>query len=641
MPEEHQVAGRLRFGVFEVDLRAGELRKHGLRVRIQEQPFQVLAMLVQHAGEVVTREELQKKLWPADTFVDFDHGLNKAISKIREALSDAAESPRFVETVARRGYRFLAEVRAADTAAARGPDLTTQPHTEAGARERPDIAGTVATPKKLSGSLARKISVVALLLVMAALAWKLPTWSRKSSAIRSLAVLPLESLSNDASQDYFADGMTDELISDLGQISALRVISRTSVMGYKHARKPLPQIARELNVDAVVEGTVLRSGDQVRITAQLIEASSDRHLWSQSYEGELRDTLALQNRVAGAIADEIRINLNPQERAALKNARVVNPQAYESYLKGRYFWNKRTANGLKVALAYFNQAIDEDANYAQAYSGLADTYALLGDWQYAVMTPKEAFPKAKAAAIKALELDSALGEAHNSLAFCLDGFDWDLESAGKEFQRAIELNPGYATAHHWYAWHLSLLGRYDEAVVEMKKAQSLDPLSLIINADLAELLVLAHSYDESIRQSLKTIEMDPNFALAHNQLGQAYLQKGMREEAIAELQNALQLSGGSPTCMANLARAYAAAGKRGEAEKLLSELKKRSRPGYSHATEIAVIYGALGEKDQAMSWLEKGYEERFNPGVLLRPGFDPLRSDPRFEELVRRIGLPR
>jgi TolB-like protein len=249
-----------------------------------------------------------------------------------------------------------------------------------------------------------------------------------------LAVLPLESLSNEASQDYFADGMTDELISDLGQISALRVISRTSVMTYKHARKPLPQIACELNVDAVVEGTVLRSGDQVRITAQLIEAATDKHLWSQSYEGELRDTLTLQNKVASAIADQIRINLNPQEQAALKNAKFVNPQAYESFLKGRYFWNKRTADGLKVALAYFNQAVDEDPKYAQAYSGLADTYALLGDWQYAVMTPKEALPKAKAAAIKALELDGALGEAHNSLAFVLDGFDWDLDAGGKEFR---------------------------------------------------------------------------------------------------------------------------------------------------------------------------------------------------------------
>src|SRR4029453_4213237 len=457
----------------------------------------------------------------------------------------------------------------------------------------------------------------------------------------SLAVLPLESLSSDASQDYFADGMTDELISDLGQISALRVISRTSVMAYKHTRKPLPQIARELNVDAVVEGTVLRSGDQVRITAQLIEGSTDRHVWSQSYQGELRDTLALQNNVARAIADQIRISVNPQEQAVLGSAAVVNPAAYESYLKGRYFWNKRTADGLKVALAYFNQAIDEDAKYARAYSGLADTYALLGDWQYAVMTPKEALPKAKAAAIKALELNNALGEAHNSLAFCLDGFDWDFDSAGNEFRRAIELNPGYATAHHWYAWHLALLRRYDEAIVEMRTALNLDPLSLIINADLAELLALAHRSDDSIQQSRKTIEMDPNFGLAHNHLGQASLQKHMNDEAVAELQEAVRLSGGSPTCIANLARAYAASGKRNEAVELLSDLKKRSHPGQSLASEIAVIYASLGDTDQAMSWLEIGYEERFNPGVLIRPGFDPLRSDPRFEDLVRRVGLAR
>jgi tetratricopeptide (TPR) repeat protein len=412
-------------------------------------------------------------------------------------------------------------------------------------------------------------------------------------------------------------------------------------MAYKHARKPLPQIARELNVDAVVEGTVLRSGDQVRITAQLIDAFADKHIWSQSYEGELKDTLALQNRVARAIADQIRISLNPQERAALKTVKVVNPEAYEDYLKGRFFWNKRTADGLKVAQTYFGRAIDEDPKYAPAYSGLADTYALLGDWQYAVMTPKDAFPKAKAAAIKALELDSSLGEAHNSLAFCLDAFDWNFDAAGKEFQRAIELNPSYATAHHWYAWHLSLLGRYDEAIAEMRKAENLDPLSLIINADLAELLVIAHSYDESIQQSLKVIEMDPDFALAHNQLGQAYLQKHMQEQAVAELQKAVQLSANSPTCIANLARAYVASGKPSEAVTLLNDLKKRSNSTYSNAAEIAVIYASLGDPDQAITWLEKGYEQRFNPSVLLRPGFDPLRSDPRFKDLVRRIGLPR
>jgi TolB-like protein/DNA-binding winged helix-turn-helix (wHTH) protein/Tfp pilus assembly protein PilF len=642
MDEANQGGGRVRFGVFELDLRAGELRKHGLRVRLQEQPFQVLAMLVEHAGEVVTREELQKKLWAADTFVDFDHGLNKAINKIRDALGDSAESPRFVETVTRRGYRFLADVKVSETGAVGGATLADSAAIAAETGGGRDVGSEDALPKYIPVPMTWKASAILLLVVIAAIvAWKLHSRSYAAPVIRSLAVLPLESLSSDASQDYFADGMTDELITDLGQISALRVISRTSVMTYKNARKPLPEIARELNVDAVVEGTVLRSGDRVRITAQLIEAASDKHLWAESYEGELRDTLALQSKVARAIADQIQIKLNPQERAALKNVKAVDPQAYESYLKGRYFWNKRTADGLKVAQAYFDQAIEEDPKYAEAYSGLADTYALLGDWQYAVMTPKEALPKAKAAAIKALELDDSLGEAHNSLAFCLDGFDWDLDAGGKEFQRAIELSPSYATAHHWYAWHLSLLGQYDEAIAEMKKAENLDPLSLIINADFAELLVLAHSYDESIEQSRKTIAMDPNFALAHNQLAQAYLQKGMNAEAVGELQKALELSPGSPTIMANLARAYVASGNRAGAEKLLGDLKKRSTPIASYSSEIAVIYAALGDKDQAMSWLEKGFEERFNPGVMLRPGLDPLRSDPRFREMLQRIGLPR
>jgi TolB-like protein/DNA-binding winged helix-turn-helix (wHTH) protein/Flp pilus assembly protein TadD len=641
MQQDPQLRGSLRFGVFELDLQAGQLRKHGLRVRLQEQPFQVLVVLLMRRGEVVTREDLQKKLWPVDTFVDFDHGLNKAINKIREALGDSAASPRFVETVSRRGYRFLADVKVAEVRIGASGSAN-QPQPVAKARDQRDPASKFAMTNRSQPSRALKISVLALALLLASLAtWRLYFSNRPSPVIRSLAVLPLESLSSDASQDYFADGMTDELISDLGQISALRVISRTSVMTYKHARKPLPQIARELNVDAVVEGTVLRSGQHVRITAQLIDASTDKHLWSQSYEGELRDTLALQNKVARAIADQIQINLNPLERIALKNVRVVNLQAYESYLKGRYFWNKRTADGLKAALAYFNQAIDEDPQYAPAYSGLADTYALLADWEYGVMTPKEALPKAKAAAIKALELDSTLGEAHNSLAFCLDVFDWDLESAGKEFQRAIELNPSYATAHQWYAAHLIVLGRNDQAITEMRKAKNLDPLSLIIGADLADFLVIAHSYDDSIRESRKTIEMDPNFALAHNQLGQAYLQKQMHDEAIGELQKAVSLSGGSPTCIANLARAYVASGKTSEAVKLLSDLKERSNSNFTHASEIAEIYVALGDTDQAMNWLEKCYEERFNPSALLRPGFDPLRSDPRFKDLLRRIGLPR
>ena len=619
MHEAHQPAGHAHFGVFEVDLRAGELRKNGLRIRLQEQPFQVLAMLLERPRELVMRDELRKRLWPADTFVDFDHGLNKAINKIREALGDSAENPRFVETVARRGYRFMAEVTVLDELAAK----------PAVGKRRPPWP------------LAWKISGFALALVLVSLtAWIFRSRIRPPSGIQSLAVLPLENLSGDASQDYFADGMTDELIADLGQISALRVISRTSVMGYKHTRKPLPQIARELNVDAVLEGTVMRSGQQVRITAQLIQASADKHLWAQSYEGDLRDTLALQNKVARAVAEQIRINLNPQEQAALKNVKVVNPDAYEAYLKGRYFWNKRTADGLKKAIDYFNQAIEKDPNYAQAYTGLADSYALLGDWEYGVLPPKEAFPRAKAAATKALDLDSTLGEAHTSLAFSLDVFDWDWESAEREFRRAIELNPGYATAHHWYAWHLIVLGRSSEAIAEMRKAENLDPLSLIISADMADALLITRRYDESIQQSRKTIDMDPNFAIAHYQLGQAFVQRHMYNEAIAELQKAIEFSGGNPTCTSNLAYAYAVSGRRKEAVKILNELKKRSNHGFSNASEIALIYTGLDEKDQAMTWLERAYEERFNPSILQRPAFDPLRSDRRFQDLLRRIGLP-
>jgi len=642
MPEDYELRGPLRFGVFELDLRAGELRKRGIRIRLQGQPFQVLSMLVDRPGEVVTREELQKNLWPADTFVDFDHGLNKAINKIRDALGDSAESPRFVETIARRGYRFLAEVKAAEAAPTRGPEAVSPPPPEREVPKSQNVSGKSPILTHLLASPASKISIFLLVLVMASLAaWKIYFSNPPSPVIRSLAVLPLESLSSDASQDYFADGMTDELISDLGQISALRVISRTSVMGYKHARKPLPQIARELKVDAVVEGTVLRSGDQVRITAQLIEASTDKHLWSQSYEGGLKNTLAFQNDVARSIADQIQINLNAQEQAALKKVTVVDPEAYESYLKGRYFWNKRTADGLSNAIDFFNDAIENKPNYAQAYAGLADSYALEGDWKYGLLAPKEAYPKAKAAATKAIALDGTLGEAHISLAFCLENFDWDSQSAGREFTRGIELNPGYAIGHEWYGWHLAALGRHEEAIAEVEKAVSLDPLSPSIGTDLAEELLVAHRFDEAITQSRKTLILDPFFAPVHYVLGQTLVQKHNYNEAISELQKAIELSPGSTAFKANLAYAYAASGMPNKATKILDDLKNRSPQSFSNAPEIAMIYVGLNDKDQAMAWLEKSYAERFSPWVLMRPCFDPLRSDPAFQDLVRRIGLPR
>jgi len=627
----------LKFGIFEADLRAGELTKHGKRLSLQEQPFRLLALLLEKPGELVTREELQGRLWPQTT-VDFDHGLNKAVSKIREALGDSAENPRFIETVARRGYRFLAEVAVVHDE---------QPETVAGdlaVHGDPGLlrvidAGT--SRRRPPRALAWRLFGIGMPLLLAiSLSWIFYPWRHSLPAIRSLAVLPLENLSGDASQDYFADGMTDELITHLGQISALRVISRTSVMTYKGVHKPLAEIARELNVEAVVEGSVLRSGERVRVTAQLIEVPADRHMWAQSYEGDLRDTLALQSRVARSIAEQIRGTLKPQEQAALEKSKAVNPGAYEAYLKGRYFWNKRTGDGLKKAIEYFSRAIETDPNYAEAYSGLADSYALSGDWEYGVLSPQDAFPQARAAATKALALDDGLGEAHASLAFALDLYDWDWEVAETEYKRAIKLKPGYATAHLWYAWHLMVMGRNSEGISELRKAESLDPLSLIISADMADALCIAHLHDEAVQQSKKTLEMDPNFAVAHYELGQAFEQKHMHDEAIAEFQRAIELSGHSGAFDSNLAYVYAVSGRKEEAMKIVKDLVARPDQNPSADANIALIYVGLDDQDQAMIWLNKAYAARFNPSILLRPAFDPLRSDARFKDLRRRIGLP-
>jgi TolB-like protein/DNA-binding winged helix-turn-helix (wHTH) protein len=521
----------IRFGVFEVDLRAGELRKKGTRIRLQGQPFRLLVTLLKERGAVVTREELRRTLWAEDTFVDFDHSLGSAVNKLREALGDSATNPRFIETLPRRGYRFIAPFEAIGESentpeGSESPPAQQQPAPgnlpKAG--EPDDADRTAEVPVSRPRPFPWKIFAAALFLLSAGFMVFILLRSRPQSLIRSLAVLPLENLSGDPSQEYFSDGMTDELITELGQIGELRVISRTSVMTYKGARKPLPQIARELNVDAALEGTVLRSGNSVRITAQLILASNDRHLWAHSYEVGLRDIFSIQQQVARSIAEQVRIKLNPNEQTQLNRSKAVNAEAYEAYLKGRYFWNKRTTEGLKKAVDYFNQSIEKDPICAQAYSGLADSYALMGDWEYGVLAPAEAFPKAKAAATRALALDNTLGEAHTSLAFVLDLFDWDWQAAEREYKQAIDLSPSYATAHQWYTWHLIVLGRNDEAIAEMRKAENLDPLSLIISADMADVLLVARRYDESIQQSRKTMEMDPGFAVSHYELRQAFVQ---------------------------------------------------------------------------------------------------------------------
>jgi TolB-like protein/DNA-binding winged helix-turn-helix (wHTH) protein/Tfp pilus assembly protein PilF len=626
---------RLRFGIFEVDLQTGELTKQGKRLKLQEQPFQLLAMLLERPGELVTRLELSTRLWP-QTIVDFDHGLNKAVGKIREVLGDSPEYPRFIETVARRGYRFLADVTVVTGGQARSAG------DEAPPRESSALVGSVQAGKSSRTRLGAAIlfGFVSALVVAAWISWILFPWSHTAPAIRSLAVLPMQNMSSDTSQDYFADGMTDELIARLAQVSALRVISRTSVMNYKSVHKSLPEIARDLNVDAIVEGSVSRSGERVRITAQLIQVSTDTHVWAHTYDEELQDTLALQSKVARDIAEQIRVTLNRQEQAALVKSKPVNRDAYEAYLKGRYFWNKRTADGLRKAIEYFNQAIEADPTYAEAYSGLADSYALSGDWEYGVLPPRDAFARARAAATNALALDSSLAEAHTSLAFALDLYGWDWQAAEEEYRLAIKLNPGYATAHHWYAWHLMVMGQTEEGIAELRKAESLDPLSLIIKADIADALSIAHRYDESVQESRKALEMEQGFAVAHYGLGQALAQKGKHDKAIAAFQRAIELSGHSGAFDSNLAYVYAVSGRRDEAIKIVRSLEEQHDQNPSADANVALIYVALGDHDEAMNWLNKAYEARFNPSILLRPAFDPLRSDARFQDLIRRIGLP-
>ena len=607
----------LRFDVFQVDLRSGELRKQGHRVKLQEQPFQVLAMLLERPGEVVTREELRQPLWPADTFVDFDHGLNIAINKLREALGDSADTPRFIETLPRRGYRFIAPVQGV----------------------RPASAGRRTVRPLVLGAL----GVVTLALVLVGLnVGGLRTRLLRGTTvppIQSLAVLPLENLSGDPGQEYFADGMTDELITDLAQISTVRVISRTSVMRYKGARTPLQEIARQLNVDAVVEGTVARSGNRVRVRAQLIRVADDRHLWAESFERELQDVLALQSEVASAIARQVQVKLMmPQGHRG--SVGPIKPAAYEAYLKGRYSWNKRNEAGLQEGIEQFQQAIATDPGYAPAYSGLADSYTTLGYFSY--LSPEESFPRARAAAAKALELDPTLAEAHASLAYAKFYYDWNWPEAEKEFKKAIALNPSYATAHHWYSVYLTAMGRPEEAMAEIRQAQQLDPLSLAIRTDIGFQLYYTRKYDEAIQQLKTTLEMNPNFPLAHLWLGRTYQQKRMYAEAITEFEQAGNVLRDWPVTIAAIGYVQGKAQNKAEALKTLEKLKKLSEKRYVTAYAVALVYAGLDDKSQAFRWLNKGVEERTHWLVWLKldPRWDDLRSDPRFEQLVRRVGLP-
>jgi TolB-like protein/Tfp pilus assembly protein PilF len=583
------IASVLRFDIFELDMRAGELRKRGVRLRLQGQPLQVLAALLKRPGDLVTREELRAEIWTADTFVDFDHSVHNAIARLREVLGDSAETPRYIETLPRRGYRFI---------------------------ERVEVVKPAAIKQLLTDY--RKLNL---------------------HGIKAVAVLPLEDLSDDPGHDYFADSMTEALITSLAKIKALRVISRTSAMQYRGARKSLPQIAHELNVDAVIEGTVLRSGERVRITAQLIHATSDQHLWAESYERDFRDILSLQSEIARQVANEVRIVLTPEELAKLGSARPVNPEAYELYLKGRYSWNKRTEESVKRALSYFRQAIDSDPTYAQAYAGLADSYNILG--YYNAFPPMEAYPKGKAAALKALELDDFLAEPHATLGVVKRDFEWDWSGAGNEFQRAIELNPGCVEAYHWRSTLLSMLGRHGEALNEKTRALAMDPLSVVIRTDFARMFYFFRDYDQSLDQYRAALEMDPDFGSAHLGLAQVYEQKGLFEHAIEELKTGMRLSNDSPFALAKLGHGYAMAGRKAEAHAVLDQLKELSSRRYVSPYDLAMVHLGLQENDDAFAWLQKAFEQRslWLGYLKVEPQMDPLRSDQRFQDLLLRVGL--
>jgi TolB-like protein/DNA-binding winged helix-turn-helix (wHTH) protein/Flp pilus assembly protein TadD len=624
------ISGKVRFGVFEADLTAGELRKQGIKIKLHDQPFRVLTVLLERPGKLITREEICQRLWPADTFVDSEVGLNSAVMKLRDALGDSAESPRFVETFPRRGYRFIASVKRIDGLPA---------HTERSAEQRTRL-GAVFQPGKLWIAVGVVAAVLALLLSLNIGGFR-QRFLRANAAtkVQSIAVLPLENLSGDPTQDYFADGMTEALITDLGKIGELRVISRTSVMRYKGTKKSLQEIARELQVDALVEGTVARSGNHVRITANLVQASPEKHLWADSFEKDFRDVLALQDDVSRAVANGIQIKLTPQEQARLGMAHQVNPEAYEAYLEGRYFMQKFEPREAETIKEYFELAIKKDPAWALPYSGLAEVHAIAG---YNLAIPNEECQRAKALALESLSRDSAAAESHTILADVEHFCEWNWLGAEKEARQAIEFNPNFARAHSSRGRYLLVLDRTDESLAETKRAVELDPLSYRVRWDRWLLLYLVGRYDEAAEQCQKMQELDLSRDLGHVYCGDVDVQQGKLAEGIQELEKAVALSEGStPRAIAHLGYAYAVAGRKNDAEEQLAKLKEVAKKHHVHPDLLAGVYAGLGQKEEAFAWLEKAYQVHARDLLELKydPHFKSLHSDPRFIDLVRRIGL--
>jgi TolB-like protein/DNA-binding winged helix-turn-helix (wHTH) protein/Flp pilus assembly protein TadD len=612
----------------QIDLSRYELKVDGQRVKLERQPMELLIFFVERKGQLVTRETIVDKLWGKDVFVDVDRSINGAVRKIRGALGDDPDTPKFLETVVGKGYRLIGEIQL----------IPSQKALE-------KSSGILATVAPESGRRARTLMLVSAVLIVltAAVTWGSFHWRHRavtrSAQIHSIVILPLANLSGDPAQEYFADGMTDELITEIAQVSSLRVISRTSAMHYKATAKTAPEIGRELNVDSVLEGSVARSGSHVRVTAQLIEARADTHLWASSYEGESKDVLEMQDTVARDVVKQIRLRLTTTEEGRLNRPRPLNPEAHEAYLKGLYHWNKRDRADLEKAVEYFNQATAIDPNYALAYAGIAQAYIPLTYLGY--VRGNDVRGKVATALNKAIELDDSLAEAHTALGSAKHFYEYDWSGAEREFKRATVLNPNYATAYQWYAQMLGAEGRGEDAMEEHKRASVLDPLSLIIASGTGHRLYRLRRYDEAAISLRDAVEMDSNFPSAHWNLGLVYAQQKDFPSAVKELQKADTLFRGNALVLGALGYTFAASGDTIRARAVLLRLQEQARQHYVDPEAFALVYTGLGNKDEAFEWLTRAIDDRQGWVTFIKaePMLDNLRSDPRFEELLRRMAL--
>ena len=627
----------IKFADFELDPGRYELRRDGRTLKLEKIPMELLMLLVASNGNLVTRDQIVERIWGKDVFLDTEHGINTAIRKVRQALGDDPEQPRFVQTVTGKGYRFIASAIEIGT----GPAISTDPPS---AVDAPNVLGSGPRWKNRRWPRFVVVAVASMLALVVALTarfgWRsTPAVPSSHAGPAVLAVLPFQNLSGDDSQDYFSDGLTEEMITQLGELNVdqLGVIARTSSMKYKHTTKDVGQIGQELGADYVLESSVRRDGERVRITVQLIRADNQTHIWAQSYDREVTHSIAVQEEVARAVAQQIQLKLASARGGHTSGQRPLSPAASEAYLRGRYFWNQFTENGFRKSVSYFDQAIAEDPNFAAAYSGLSDSYTFLVISD--VIPPRDGWPKVRDAAQKAVELDGGLAGGRLALAhFRMHMWEW--KDSELEFKKAIALNPSSALAHRLYAAFLVSLGKHREALDEIAQAHRLDPLSMTNNAEVVRTLYYARQYEQAVEEARKAEQLDNEFPRTHFWLGRVYEQMGKYSEAIAEAERV----GPSPDSILSLtemAYAYAKAGKTAKASSLLRKLEARSKRAYVPAYDLAVVHLALGQNEAALQWLQKAYDEHDWALVVLavEPRLDPLRSDPRFQELVRKIGL--